>query len=296
VHANRSQRRHSFCGGRPVTTATAALTPPKHIEVNGAPIRLRRLQQVVWSFLAANAGTLVIVAVYYLLTQVNWRIGGHQLLYLKPKWDGLFSFKGWPQDRHDVRDVYEGALATLFVKSLLANWRKYGGHHVGLVRLITAPLVIIAVAAPIVVAGIFVINHGGPWLWHRIFHHHVIHVSVSLPGWLSGYLSAWNWQPVLIGVIAGLVVHRIYAPVGNTVQLFFIERQVDKTRDTGTDHRPRWPLPPVIRERYAWIMASGQPVHDRGRLSGLLIPVMAFLLFALMVYGAVVRYYIAKIG
>jgi hypothetical protein len=279
-----------------VTKATAELTPPKRIEVNGAPIRFRLVQQLTWSFLAANAGALVIAALYYLLTQVNWHIGAHELLYLKPKWDGLFSFKGWPLDRHDIRDVYEGALATLFVKSLLANWRQYGDRRVGLVRLLTAPLVIIAVAAPIVVAGLFVINHGGPWLWHRVFRHHAIHASVHLPGWLSAYLSTWNWQPVLIGVITGLVVHRIYAPIGNTVQLFFIERQIDKTRDTSTDHRPRWPLPPVIRERYAWIMASDLPVHDRGKWEERLIPVMAFLLLALMVFGAVVRYYIAKHG
>lgn len=279
-----------------MTTTAAALAPPKHIEVNGKPIRLRLVQQVAWSFLAANAGALIIAALYYLLTQVNWHIGAHEFIYLKPKWDGLFSFRGWPQDRHDVRDVYEGVLATLFVKSLLANWRKYPDRHVGPVRLVTAPLVIIAVAAPIVAAGIFVINYGGPWLWHREFRHHVLHAPVSLPGWLSGYLAVWNWQPVLIGVIAGLVVHRIYAPVGNTVQLFFIERQVDKTRDTGADHRPRWPLPPVIRERYAWIVANDLPVHDRGKWGGRLIPVMAFVLFALMVFGAVVRYYIAKNG
>lgn len=279
-----------------MTIATAAPTPPKRIEVNGTPIRFRLVQQVIWSFLASNAGALIISALYYLLTQVNWHIGGHELMYLKPKWDGLFSFKGWSADRHDVRDVYEGALATLFVKSLLANWRKYGERHVGPVRLVTAPLVIIAVTAPLVVAGIFVINYGGPWLWHHAFHHRVIHSSASLPGWLSAYLSTWNWQPVLIGVLTGLVVHRIYAPVGNTVQLFFIERQVDKTRDTGADHRPRWPLPPVIRERYAWILANDLPVHDRSTWSGRLISIMAFLLFALMVFGAVVRYYIAKNG
>ncbi len=279
-----------------MTTGTAELVPPKRIEVNGAPIRFRLVQQLVWSFLAANAGSLIIAALYYLLTQINWHIGAHKVLYLKNDWDHLFSFRGWPQDRHDVRDVYEGALATLFVKSLLANWRKYGERRVGPVRLVAAPLVIIAVAAPIVVAGIYVINYGGPWLWRRVFHHHAIHAPVSPPGWLAAYLSAWNWQPVLIGIITGLVVHRIYAPVGNTVQLFFIERQVDKTRDTGTDHRPRWPLPPVIRERYAWIIGNDLPVHDRGRWAGRLIPIMAFLLAALMIFGAVVRYYIAKSG
>jgi hypothetical protein len=99
------------------------LLPPKRIAVNGRPIRLRWLQQIIWSFLAANIGALIMVALYYLFVQLRWHVGGHTFLYLKPDWDNLFSFRGWAADRHDFRDVYEAILATLFVKSLLANWR-----------------------------------------------------------------------------------------------------------------------------------------------------------------------------
>jgi hypothetical protein len=99
--------------------------PPKRIAVNGRPIRLRWLQQIIWSFLAANAGALIMVALYYLFVQLRWHVGGHTLLNLKPDWDNLFSFRGWAADRHDFRNVYEAILATLFVKSLLANWRKH---------------------------------------------------------------------------------------------------------------------------------------------------------------------------
>src|SRR5215469_4125481 len=64
--------------------ATKELVPPKRIEVNGRPIRLRWLQQIIWSFLAANVGALIIVALYYLFIQLRWHIGGHTFLYLKP--------------------------------------------------------------------------------------------------------------------------------------------------------------------------------------------------------------------
>jgi len=104
--------------------ATQELVPPKRILVNGRPIRLRWLQQIIWSFLAANIGALIISALYYLFVQLRWHVGGHTILYLKPDWDNLFSFRGWAADRHDIRNVYEALLATLFVKSLLANWRK----------------------------------------------------------------------------------------------------------------------------------------------------------------------------
>src|SRR5208282_2622663 len=110
--------------GRMMAAATEELVPPKRIPVNGRPIRLRWLQQIIWSFLAANVGALIISALYYLFVQLRWHVGGHTLLYLKPDWDHLFGFGGWTEDRHDVRNVYEALLATLFVKSLLANWRK----------------------------------------------------------------------------------------------------------------------------------------------------------------------------
>ena len=97
--------------------ATGELVPPKRIPVNGRPIRLRWLQQVIWSFLAANVGALIIAGLYYLVIQVRWHIGSHTYLFLKPSWDHLFSYAGWAADRHDIRDVYEALLATLFVAS-----------------------------------------------------------------------------------------------------------------------------------------------------------------------------------
>jgi len=108
-----------------MTAATEELVPPKRILVNGRRIRLRWLQQIIWSLLAANVGALIISALYYIFVQIRWQAGGHTILYLKPKWDNLFSFQGWKADRHDLRNVYEALLATLFVKSLLANWRKH---------------------------------------------------------------------------------------------------------------------------------------------------------------------------
>ena len=41
-----------------MTTAVEKLVPPKRIPVNGRPIRLRWVQQIIWSFLAANVGAL----------------------------------------------------------------------------------------------------------------------------------------------------------------------------------------------------------------------------------------------
>jgi hypothetical protein len=286
-----------------MVAATGQLVPPKRIPVNGRPIRLRWLQQVIWFVVGANVGAWIISALYYIFVELRWHVGGHTFLYLKPDWDHLFSFHGWPADRHDVRDVYEAVLATLFVRSLLANWRKHDRRAPAWYVAIS-PILIMVAAFPIVVAGIWLINYGLPDVWHAALAHHVLHNPVHFPyrlDWLGTYLAGYPWQPVLIGILAGQVVHRVYAPAGNSVQLYFIGRSVDKTRDAiAADeenpyrHLPRWPWPPVIRERAAWIMANQLPVPNRTFDIRLAVRIVTVVLAALAIYGAYVRYVIAK--
>ena len=192
--------------------ATRELLPPKRIAVKGRPIRLRWLQQIIWAFLAANVGALIMVALYYLFVQLRWHVGGHTFLYLKPDWDNLFSFRGWAADRHAFRNVYEAILATLFVKSLLANWRKHDRRAPAWYVLLS-PILIVVVAFPIVAAGVWLINHALPYLWHALFAHHLVRNPVHMTGrlaWLGTYLAGYPWQPAVIGILAGLVVHRVY--------------------------------------------------------------------------------------
>src|SRR6516225_11863912 len=286
-----------------MAVTTGELVPPRHILVNGKRIRLRWLQQVIWLFLAANIGAWVISALYYLFVELRWHAGGHTFLYLKPDWDHLFSFRGWAADRHDVRDVYEALLATLFVRSLLASWRKHNRQAPAWYVAIS-PILIVVITFPVVVAGIWLINYALPYLWHAVLAHRVVHNPVHLPrrlDWLATYLAGFPWQPVVIGVLAGLVAHRVYAPAGNTVQLYFIGRSVDKTRDAiaaGEEkpyrHLPRWPWAPVIRERAAWIMDNQLPVLNRTRNISSAVWVVTVILTGLAIYGGYVRYVIAK--
>ncbi len=285
------------------TRETGELAPPRRILVNGKAIRFRWLQQIIWSFVAANIGALIISALYYLFVELRWHVGSHVFLNLKSDWDNLFRFRGWAADRHDVRDVYEAVLATLFVRSLLANWRK-NDRRAPAWYVAISPILIVIVAFPVVAAGIWLINYALPYLWHGVLSHRVLHNPVHLPhrvAWLGTYLSGFPWQPVLIGILAGLVAHRVYAPAGNTVQLYFIGRSVDRTRDAiaaGEEnpyrHLPRWPWPPVIRERAAWIMQNDLPVPDRTRDIRWAVRIITVVFAALAIYGAYVRYVIAK--
>ena len=69
-------------------------------------------------------------------------------------------------------------------------------------------MLIVVVAFPIVAAGIWLINYALPYLWHALFAHHVLHNPVHMPynlAWLGTYLSGFPWQPLVIGILAGLV-------------------------------------------------------------------------------------------
>jgi hypothetical protein len=95
--------------GRSHAAAAGELLPPKRIAVSGRPIRLRWLQQIIWSFLAANIGALIMVALSYLLVQLRWHVGGHTLLYLKPR-------LGQPVQIPRLRRPYRVELASLEVR------------------------------------------------------------------------------------------------------------------------------------------------------------------------------------
>jgi hypothetical protein len=249
--------------------AVAKLKPKRHehILVNGKKIHLRFVQQIAWSVVGAAVGAYIVSALYYIITQVKYPgVGGHTALYLKPGWDHLFSQSWWPAARHDVRDVYEGVFATLLIKSIVSK-RKYWGQKVATWRVATAPLVVALAALPVVALGI----------WFVDIHH------TTLPS------SIHTYQAYLIGFVAAQVVHRVYAPIGNTVQLFFVEEMVSR------DWTPKWPLPPVVRERYAWIKEEcGVLPEKHGNLARIVLPVMATGMLALAAYGAYIRFVIAK--
>ncbi len=199
--------------------------------------------------------------------------------------------------------MYEAVLATLFVRALLANWREKDRRAPAWYVAIS-PILIVLVAFPIVAAGIWLINYALPFGWHAVFAHHALRNPVHTPSgldWLGTYLAGYPWQAALIGVLAGLVVHRVYAPAGNTVQLYFIGRSVDRTRDAIAAgehnpyrHLPRWPWPPVTRERAAWIMSNDLPVPNRTRDIALAVRILTVILAALAIYGAFIRYVVAK--
>lgn len=291
----------------------ATIAAPRHIEVNGHRIRFRLAQQAGWSAISAVLAAALIAGVYFLVFEVNWHvhIGAvrFQIFYLKNWWDGGMGFIHSPSwgnvYRHGLRNLWETVLAALFVKSLLAaKWRK-DDVRVGGLRLILTPLLLAVVATALVVGGIWLLDFGLPSAWHHFFGTHRAANPVHLPhslAFLANFLSTWNWQVVLVGAVIGQIVHKIWAPVGNTIQGFFIDRAAANARRYvnpvgGPGYAPLWvryPLtPPVARERFAWIMESGQPIRSHGKLDRGLIITFSVVAFWLIVAGLIARYWVA---
>jgi hypothetical protein len=253
-----------------VTTYVTPDKPSKHMLVNGKKIKFKVPQNLAWMVIGAIVGAYIISALYYLITQVDYGTIGHTAIYLKPHWDHALSQSWWPPARHDIRDVYEGVLATLFAKSLITKkmyWRK---PPVGWLRIVTAPFLVVLVAAPIVFLGIWLVDirNGG-----------------------TGSMSAIHtYQAYIIGFVAAQAAHRVWAPVGNTVQKFFTDVAI------AGGHRPKFPLPPIVRERYQYEInrgAGNNPKHYGKGFTSVMVA-MSAVFFFLAVYGGYVRLWIAK--
>ncbi len=73
------------------------------------------------------AARLIISGVCYLIAAAGWHLGGHTILYLTPEGDHLFMLPRLAGGPHDVRNVYEAVLATLFDR----NCSPTGGRTTG---------------------------------------------------------------------------------------------------------------------------------------------------------------------
>jgi hypothetical protein len=302
----------------------------EEILVGGSPIALRMVQQVIWSGVSAVLAASLIAGGYFLITQVEWHFGPVHF-GMKSWWDGGMGFihaSWWDIYRHGLRNLWEPALATLFVKSLLANkWRREDVRVSGL-WLIISPLLLFVATTILVIGGIWVLDFGAPNLWHALFGNDRVANPIHLPhglSWLANFLQDWNWQVVLVGILVGQVVHRLWAPVGNTIQGFFTDRAVRKQRSrriaawkvlarirtgaTAVDDAltelaiigvgdPLWvkyPLtPPVVRERYALTIQTHAPVRSHGKVDRGLVISISTVAVLVMLVGLLARYGIAN--
>jgi hypothetical protein len=224
---------------------------------------------------------LIIMAAYFLITQVRWHIGigGHEYVFwLKPSWDRLLDRQvgaaHWSSARHLGRNLLDPILATLFVKSLLANWKTEPDDRGSMLYLAASPLIVLVAALALIIPFCWVVFWAVPWIGQ-----HLPITVVQIAG----------------GIIIGQVIHRLYAPAGRTVQGYFIDRQETKflADHDARKHAPaRW-LPPVVQERYWYDLTDDNYPSRPGNWVKFIVPAFAFLCLAAIVFGGIVKFGIA---
>lgn len=206
-----------------------------------------KIFQVVAGLIMVHIGTLVVVALYYLLTQ-TWQPANDAWHSLVPNGDL----------RHDIRDVSEGLLGGLFALGI--NWNHYGkvkrknlidrveialhipnvkdGREISLGRtLMLVPLVLIYGSV-----GFFAMRYGiqalTEWLHHtphvqsaatNFVNSTQAHVSTHSPSLGAQMQDLWtgNWKVKLTGLAAALFFGKRPAKgFFDDLQLWFVERRI----------------------------------------------------------------------
>lgn len=269
--------------------------------VNGKPLRFRWLQQLLWKIIVATLCVAAVAAAYYLALELRWNIGPIHF-WAKSGWDSLISRPWWDPVRHDIRDVYEGIVAYIGIGAFTAPWKRTVQRRVPAFGVIWRVAFVIVVGLILAAGGAWLLNVGFPAAWHALFGHHVLRAPRSatswMPQWLGTFLSQYNWQPLVLGLVIGRIIHPVFQPAGETIQGYFVDRAVAQSRKSGKPQTwARLPLaPPVVRERYSWMMDTHAPVEPYGLPSAVVINVLAVIAILFAAYGEFIKLWFAKHG
>jgi hypothetical protein len=250
------------------------LRPGRRILVGGRPIRWRMEQMILWSAILAACGAALVAGLYFNLLEVHWyvHLGStqFQLFDLKKWWDGGMGFihsAAWPLFRHGFRDDGEPAVATMLVSTVMAK-PKWWHTRVGKIRLATAPALLGALAIALIFCAVWLQFFGLPGAWHWL---HTATHGTWPSRWDPGapWVSIWAaGETVAFGFVVGRILHRVWAPIGATLQGYGTDWLARKSPDA----EPLWvrhPVAaPVIRERVSLAITSGEArkAADRHRV------------------------------
>ncbi len=257
------------------------LLPPKRVKERiplastGRPVRFRLPQQVGWGAGALAAGAAVVAGFYFNTLQVRWHIDigsvHAQWLYLKTWWDSWAplpkNLGTWALYRHGYRDDGESAVALLAVLIATAAGGAMVGRKMGKIRLITGPVILLALAFLLITGAIWLQFYGLPHAWHA-FGLTPIHGSPQIAeiwavaetfafGFLVGHLLKFYWKPIA-GHLQGVVMDR-------SVDAFWRRQGQQALGLSGhvQDDRLSYPLwirlplaPPGLRETWSKIVAG----------------------------------------
>lgn len=276
-------------------------SPDRRLLVSGRHVRARGLQMTAWSAAAGFLGAAFVAGLYFAVLEVRWYVHvgpvHFQLFWLKPWWDSGMGFVrsgNWPLYRHVAfRDLPEPAFATMAVMTLLARPR-WWDTRVGTARLVTAPLILVAATFAMGLGGVWLLDFALPDAWHAAFS------AAGHPGFRvpAGPLGKLQLPELALGFLMGRALHRLWAPVGATLQGYQLDRAV--ARAQGRGRAPLWVslpvMPPVIRERFSQMWREGRSGTAGGRVNRWVIGAMTLLIVLVTALGVTAHYWVGTLG
>jgi hypothetical protein len=215
---------------------------------------------------------------------------------LKLWWDNLFSSKAWPDYRHALRNYGEPSLGVMGARTVLAK-SKYWAIRISNAEVVARILAVLVLTFALALLGTYLLDFGLPGLWAH---------AAAASGhrgytWDAAFAGIGTVSPgkLLVGFLIGLVLHKVWAPAGATIQGVVLDRAVDKaqtpTRRHPHGHVPLWeklPLaPPVIRERFAMLWQQNEVVEEVRPHRRVISFIVAFFVLVAL-YGALAKFVI----
>ncbi len=229
----------------PITPKTKDLPLPL-VHFARHPVRWLRneVERVVDAVVLAHIGMFIVVALYYLLFEINPS--------MTHWWHTVVSNSDL---RHSIRDVAEGVLGGFLAQAIV--WNHFSKHHLKAGRFfdwLHARWHLPEVPAALLVTLLFAVAGFEIAYWSlHAFHVHAAGAQGN--SYWSRSAGIWNsdWDKKVMGYAAAFVARRPMHVVFDDVQLWFADRRLDLGK------RVHWWHPPTFRARYNSIAAD--PLH-----------------------------------
>lgn len=264
----------------PAAKPAARTLPPPLVRFKDDKIRWIRIKAelLVAAVVLAHIGTLIIVAIYYLLFELNPT--------MTHWWHTVVSNSDL---RHSIRDVAEGVLGGFMAQAIVWNhFRKQRPDpleklekRLHIPERLAAPFFALLYGAIGFVAAYYALHALGV---------HATQAAATHSSW-ARVEGIWRsgGDKKLMGFVASLLARRPMRPIFDSVQLWFAERRYDQKKNV------HWYHPPTFKARYNAIAESGEIAADKhGRWQSVVMIGALVIGIGLAAYGYYVLSYIAK--
>ena len=245
---------------------------------------IQHIWRIIVGLVAAHAGTLVIVALYYMAFELNPSA---------THWSHTTVSNG--DLRHTIRDVAEGVLGAFLAKAVI--WNHFTKRHIKsgrvydwLKRTLRLPETPTAIfAALLTFAALFALGY---WVLEKL---KVQSVATAIHGGVWAHTQAIRTDGYVNKILAFVCTFIAVRPLHNVYddkQGYFEGKRAARYITDGK-RRPPFFYPGNIKNRFNYLVAYPDQLRTYGQWATVVLPVLTVIGFAMVVYGWYILAYIA---